>query len=264
MSIYRTTAVAATDSTRDIICNWVGGEAVSLAVARESELYSSLFPSAGYADIISNASYIGGHVRQYGNLSFSRIFDAGHTVPSYQPETSFVVFSRIIQGDDIGSGRHIDLSTFGTQGPSESYFKNEVIEQAKSSCWIRAVHDTCTQAEKDQIFRGLGVVEHGKWFPRFDHSHMDRPIRDAQSRSFENTSSIAIASVPNASTTHAATSGVSRVSFHLHALRRGQDPPPGEVTYISVPTNGTNDEEDKDIQRGLTGGVAGAGGLLLL
>ena len=74
---------------RDYICNWLGGEAISLAVAAEtSAAYASLFPAAGYAPIIVNTTYIGGVVRQYGNLSFSRIYDAGHSVPAYQPGDS--------------------------------------------------------------------------------------------------------------------------------------------------------------------------------
>ncbi|KAL1594440.1 hypothetical protein SLS60_010200 [Paraconiothyrium brasiliense] len=146
----------------DIICNWVGGEAVSLALAHESP-YSSTFTAAGYANIVSNESYVGGHVRQYGNLSFSRIFDAGHTVPSYQAETSFVVFSRIIQGDDISMGRSVDLSTFGTQGPDKSLHKNKVSRQPQNTCWIRAIDDTCSEDEKQQIGKGLGMVKNGKW-----------------------------------------------------------------------------------------------------
>lgn len=60
---------------RDYQCNWLGGEAISLAI--ESKL-SSNFKQAGYAEIETNASYVGGLVRQYGNLSFARVFQAGH------------------------------------------------------------------------------------------------------------------------------------------------------------------------------------------
>jgi carboxypeptidase C (cathepsin A) len=67
--------VALVYGDRDYQCNWLGGEAVSLAI--ESKL-SSEFKKAGYADIQTNSSYVGGFVRQYGNLSFSRVFQAGH------------------------------------------------------------------------------------------------------------------------------------------------------------------------------------------
>lgn len=59
----------------DYQCNWYGGEALSLAI--DSQVSSS-FAEAGYADIQTNASYIGGAVRQHGNLSFSRVYNAGH------------------------------------------------------------------------------------------------------------------------------------------------------------------------------------------
>ncbi|KAI7067417.1 alpha/beta-hydrolase, partial [Hortaea werneckii] len=127
----------------DYICNWIGGQAVSLAVADRDNnctlpsatdavaamasstpvapsCYSSAFPAAGYAEIVVNSTFVGGAVRQYGNLSFSRIYDSGHFVPFYQPETAFTVFTRIIQGVDISTGDGVDLSTFGTTGPANS------------------------------------------------------------------------------------------------------------------------------------------------
>lgn len=127
--------------------------------------YRDIFASAGYADIIVNNSYIGGHVRQYGNLSFSRIFDAGHTVPFYQPETAFTVFNRIVQGDDLGTGKNIDLSTFRTEGISDSMVhKNQVPPMLDSICWI---HDqsSCREEQVAAIRRGEGVVKAGIWSP---------------------------------------------------------------------------------------------------
>lgn len=67
----------------DYQCNWYGGEALSLAI--DSEL-SSDFKEAGYANLQTNKSYVGGLVRQHGNLSFSRVFEAGHEGEN-SPET---------------------------------------------------------------------------------------------------------------------------------------------------------------------------------
>lgn len=53
----------------------LGGEQISLAIQSSS---SARFRAAGYASISTNDSYVGGVVRQHGNLSFSRVFDAGH------------------------------------------------------------------------------------------------------------------------------------------------------------------------------------------
>lgn len=150
----------------DIICNWYGGQNASLELSRLLPSYSRAFPAAGYADIVVNDSYVGGHVRQYGNLSFSRIFDAGHFVPYYQPETAFVVFSRIIQGDDVSMGKSVDLSTYGTVGiqDSSTYRNKKVPAAQEHQCWIRDL-DTCIQKEKDAIRRGEGVVSGGIWAP---------------------------------------------------------------------------------------------------
>lgn len=146
-----------------MICNWIGGEAVSLALARAS-LPHVQFSRAGYADIATNASYTGGHVRQFGNLSFSRVFDSGHTVPAYQGETAYAIFSRIINGEDIGTGGRVDLSRFGTRGPVKSFHENKVPPQPQNTCWIRAITDTCTKEQRADINKGLGIVKNGQWF----------------------------------------------------------------------------------------------------
>jgi hypothetical protein len=151
---------------RDIVCNWYGGQNASLELARLVPGYNTTFPAAGYADIVVNDSYVGGHVRQYGNLSFSRIFDAGHLVPLYQPETAFTVFSRIIQGDDISMGHNVDLSTYKTGGIKDSLsHSNKVPAEPYSICWIRDVANTCTHAERDAIEQGHGFVSNGIWAP---------------------------------------------------------------------------------------------------
>lgn len=60
---------------RDYRCPWLGVEHLSLEANWTG---ADDFRSAGYADIKTNASYNGGVVRQHGNLSFSRVFEAGH------------------------------------------------------------------------------------------------------------------------------------------------------------------------------------------
>lgn len=59
---------------RDYACNWLGGEAVSVLIEHEG---SKGFKGAGYAPILTSEGE-GGFVRQYGNYSFSRVFQAGH------------------------------------------------------------------------------------------------------------------------------------------------------------------------------------------
>ncbi|KAF2707016.1 alpha/beta-hydrolase [Pleomassaria siparia CBS 279.74] len=166
----------------DVICNWYGGELVSLELARQLSAYNTTFPEAGYADIVTNNSYVGGQVRQYGNLSFSRIYDAGHTVPAYQGETAFTVFTRIIEGNDIGMGNKIDISSFATKGSRYSTYRNKVPAQPKSTCWVRALQNTCSPDEVNQITNGKGVVKNGVWvakdsdlYPSENHSLVGKP-----------------------------------------------------------------------------------------
>ncbi|RMZ85375.1 hypothetical protein DV737_g771, partial [Chaetothyriales sp. CBS 132003] len=92
--------VAMVYGDRDYACNWIGGETVSLAVN-----YSKTpnFHAAGYANISTNSSYVGGLVRQHGNFSFSRVFQAGHEVPAYQPETAYEIFTRALFNKDIAT-----------------------------------------------------------------------------------------------------------------------------------------------------------------
>jgi carboxypeptidase C (cathepsin A) len=147
---------------RDYLCNWLGGEAISLAVAAQtSPAYASLFAAAGYAPIIVNTSYIGGVVRQYGNLSFSRIYDAGHSVPAYQPETAFQVFARIMTGTSLSTGAAIDLSVYNTSGPLDSTSTNSLPSSPSATCWLRNIPDTCNSDQKNKIINNEGVIING-------------------------------------------------------------------------------------------------------
>ncbi|KAK8214785.1 hypothetical protein M8818_002368 [Zalaria obscura] len=136
------------------------------ATATSSISYVSGWAQAGYADIVVNSTYVGGAVRQFGNLSFSRIYDAGHMVPYYQPETAFVVFARIIQGTEISTGEPIDLSTFVSSGPQNSTHGNEVPDGwgEDEICWIRAINSTCAEDSISSMLQGSGTVSAGVWY----------------------------------------------------------------------------------------------------
>lgn len=65
----------------DYICNWFGGEAVSLA-AEYSD--AKKFREAGYTPLlVDGVEY--GSTREYGNFSFTRMYEAGHEVPCTSP-----------------------------------------------------------------------------------------------------------------------------------------------------------------------------------
>ncbi|KAI0997993.1 Carboxypeptidase S1 A [Podosphaera aphanis] len=163
---------------RDYICNWLGGEAISIAVAAQTSIsYASLFPAAGYAPIIVNSSYIGGAVRQYGNLSFSRIYDAGHSVPAYQPETAFQIFARIVQGTSISTGKPIDLSNFSTTGPLNTSHTNSLPDSPAATCYLRNIPDTCTDDQKNKIRKGKGAIINGILYDSVEEFSSAFPIK---------------------------------------------------------------------------------------
>ena len=146
---------------RDYICNWVGGEAVSFAIAGAAGPTYLPWYTAGYAPIVANSSYIGGAVREFGNLSFSRIYDAGHLVPAYQPETAFTIFSRLIEGTEVSLGLPVDLSTYSSLGDANSTYQNAAPLMAQPTCHLRAVNTTCTTDQKNILAANGGVIING-------------------------------------------------------------------------------------------------------
>ncbi|KAJ4371567.1 hypothetical protein N0V83_004786 [Neocucurbitaria cava] len=247
----------------DIICNWYGGQNASLELARLLPGYDASFPRAGYADIVVNNSYVGGQVRQYGNLSFSRIYDAGHMVPYYQPETAFTVFTRIIQGDDIGMGRNVDLSTFGTEGLENSLHQNKVPDEPASTCWLRDASSTCTEEERAAMRQGQGIVKAGIWV----HGDESAPRSTSQGHPViiatkpATTSSIPRTGVYTATGTPiprpSVTSGASRrVNSNFDLLRRA-------FTAFDPAQAERDADSARKTRNGLIGGLSAAGALLL-
>ena len=96
----------------DYICNWFGGEAASLNI---SYAHAAEFRQAGYAPFIVDGEEYG-EVREYGNFSFTRIYEAGHEVPFYQPKASLEFFRRILAGVDVANGETAITSTYNTTG----------------------------------------------------------------------------------------------------------------------------------------------------
>ncbi|CAK4030667.1 Carboxypeptidase S1 A [Lecanosticta acicola] len=165
----------------DFLCNWLGGQAVSFAIANAlpnypvatgvssagagaPSSYASGFAGAGYAQIVVNDSYVGGLVRQYGNLSFSRVYDAGHFVPYYQPETVFQIFARVILGTDLSTAADIDLADFRSNGTANATHTNSVPEQPKATCWVRNWNESCSSSDTSAMKQGKGLVQYGIYY----------------------------------------------------------------------------------------------------
>ncbi|MCJ1390327.1 hypothetical protein MMC18_003186 [Xylographa bjoerkii] len=142
---------------RDYACNWVGGEEAAMHVEYSS---SKAFRNAGYAPIAISPFYSGGQVRQHGNLSFSRVYQAGHMVPSYQPETAYEIFMRTMFNRDVATGQiHVE-DDYSTVGPRSTFhIKNDVLPAPKPECYILAPLWTCTDEQYAMVKNNTAVVK---------------------------------------------------------------------------------------------------------
>ena len=80
---------------KDWICNWRGGEAWTSAMRWTSH---KEFNQQGYEKWSVN-DQPAGEMRQYGNLHFLRVYDAGHMVPMDQPVNALAMLGRFLGND---------------------------------------------------------------------------------------------------------------------------------------------------------------------
>lgn len=113
----------------DYICNWFGGEAVSLAA---NYTHSAQFAAAGYTPLlVDGVEY--GETREYGNFSFTRVYDAGHEVPFYQGIASLQLFNRTINMFDIATGMTKVTEGYGTTGDAKATHTESFVPLPTSS-----------------------------------------------------------------------------------------------------------------------------------
>lgn len=125
---------------RDYRCPWTGGEATAKATPWSSQ---GDFVAAGYQELqnLPAGTAHGGVVKQAGLLSFTRIFDVGHSVSSYAPDTAFTIFNRTLFGLDVATGTLPATNNYyRTTGPTDSFgWRNTLPEGAPLT-------DTCMVA----------------------------------------------------------------------------------------------------------------------
>jgi hypothetical protein len=164
--------ISATDTVLGI-----GGEQMSLAI---NSKFTTGFRAAGYADIQDGNGSYGGVVRQDGNFSFSRVFQAGHSgtnlstcsitgvslmsslVPYYQPETAYNIFTRTMFNKDVATGCTTlgSTSNHSTTGPNSSFqIKNTVPAPRQATCYIWDILETCTPAQKALLQNDSAIVK---------------------------------------------------------------------------------------------------------
>jgi len=149
--------VAGMYGDRDWACNWIGGERAVLAVEYSG---AKEFRNAGYEPITYGSdNTIGGQVKQHGNYSFSRVYQAGHEVPSYQPEVAYEIFMRATFNKDIKTGKFEVDDDYATVGPTSIFhIKNEVPEWPEPKCYILD-RGTCTDEQYAQVLNGTVLIK---------------------------------------------------------------------------------------------------------
>jgi hypothetical protein len=159
---------------RDFVCNWMGGEAASLAVPwkRMAE-----FAAAGYAPLIVSSSdggstsassvdgieerraAIKGMTRQVGNFSFTRVFQAGHEVPSYQPQAAYEIFMRATFNRDVPTGLLPVTDALRTVGLGDTRgVRQAPPELPTPRCYVMTP-GTCTAEVWETVKNGTAVVK---------------------------------------------------------------------------------------------------------
>ena len=94
-----------------LLCR-LGGQAVSLQV---NYTHAAEFRATGYTPyLVDGVEY--GEVRQYGNFSFLRIYEAGHEVPYYQPKASLEMFRRVLGNIVLADGSEPVTPAYATEG----------------------------------------------------------------------------------------------------------------------------------------------------
>ncbi|EMD68990.1 hypothetical protein COCSADRAFT_155224 [Bipolaris sorokiniana ND90Pr] len=144
----------------DFACPWGGGDAVAKAINWTG---SAGYASAQYAEIQTNDSYVGGLVRQYGNLSYIRTYQAGHAIPAYQPETAFKIFTRALFNLDIATGTEStagtdDESTYMSTGRPDPNVQFEAYTSERLTFCYTWDLGSCTEDQVDAVLDGSAEI----------------------------------------------------------------------------------------------------------
>ncbi|OJD22821.1 hypothetical protein ACJ73_05831 [Blastomyces percursus] len=147
--------VALVYGDRDYACNWFGGEVVSLAVNYSQ---SDAFKKAGYEEIVlsNRTNRAWGAVRQHGNYSFTRVYQSGHMVPSYQPELALELFRRSLYNLDFATGK-IDIltqSNYTTTGLANSTHTEKPPAQPSPTCYFWSMPSSCANDQISAVIKG--------------------------------------------------------------------------------------------------------------
>ena len=104
----------------------------------------------------------GGQVRQHGNLSFARVYQAGHMVPAYQGEAAYRIFMRALFNRDIATGA-VDLVkkgfNYSSEGPDSTWrVLSDVLPAPEAECYTLRP-DTCKEDVWRKVAEGKVAVK---------------------------------------------------------------------------------------------------------
>jgi len=68
-----------------------------------------------------------GETREYGNFSFTRVYESGHEVPYYQPIAALALFNRTINGFDSATGTQKVSADLVTNGTAQATHTNSFV-----------------------------------------------------------------------------------------------------------------------------------------
>ncbi|RYP22304.1 hypothetical protein DL766_007750 [Monosporascus sp. MC13-8B] len=128
LGYLRAVVAAGFEATHDFVRGrFLENVAYLLNAGVKVHLMRGEFASAGYAEMLltepddAGKWRMGGLTKQLGNLNFTRVFQAGHEVPSYAPEAAYRIFNRVIFGRDIATGRISVDDRCKTRGPRDAW-----------------------------------------------------------------------------------------------------------------------------------------------
>lgn len=98
-------------------------------------------------------------MRQHGNLSYIRTYQAGHSIPSYQPETAYKVFTRALFNLDIATGTEPtgEGANYTTTGRVVPDVQLEPKMSGLSYCYTYAA-SSCRSWQVDMIRNGSAEI----------------------------------------------------------------------------------------------------------
>ncbi|KAG0696239.1 Alpha/Beta hydrolase protein [Suillus ampliporus] len=83
----------------DIICNWLGVHAAVLAM----DWYGNeTLHNTPFTNMTIDGTPVAA-VQNVDNFSFARVYEAGHTVPAFQPQAALEIFSQVIRKEQLHS-----------------------------------------------------------------------------------------------------------------------------------------------------------------